>query len=62
MTLNEEVAWLKKELIHERKRVKQARTVALDLADILSEFMRDGIPLDLEEVFEKWRIQESKRR
>jgi hypothetical protein len=62
MTLTEEIAWLRKEILFERKQTKQARTVALDLADILGEVMCDGLPQDLEEVFEKWRIQESKRR
>jgi hypothetical protein len=58
MTLNEEVAWLKKELIHERALVRQARKVARDLGAVLDGVMADGLPEDLAEVFEKWALEE----
>jgi len=32
MTLGEEVAWLRRELIHERKRLREARDLARELA------------------------------
>lgn len=59
MNLNEENAFLKAEIIHERKLTRQARRVALDLADILSQVMGD-VPEDLQEVFDQWEKAEKK--